>query len=193
MASGWFQWATGRPNTAGIEFWKEPDRCGWLSKQGEQMSQRVTGSCIHSQHTSCQGVHLTIPVFSACHAGEYIKTWRRRSVVNCSCSTSVCWRWQGSRQLPTMCTPRWFVLKQGKIFWFKDQDLTPETVPRGVIDVRAELACGRCRVAWVVQQAGSNVGATHCRPGAFHQYNKSTRGCSTLMLHRAAMLVKPPC
>mmetsp|Transcript_9831 Transcript_9831/g.24513 ORF Transcript_9831/g.24513 Transcript_9831/m.24513 type:complete len:140 (-) Transcript_9831:487-906(-) len=44
--------------------------------------------------------------------GEYIKTWRRR----------------------------WFVLKQGKIFWFKSEVVTPDAVPRGVIDVNKCLS-----------------------------------------------------
>uniref|UniRef100_A0A0E0DS78 PH domain-containing protein n=1 Tax=Oryza meridionalis TaxID=40149 RepID=A0A0E0DS78_9ORYZ len=39
--------------------------------------------------------------------GEYIKTWRRR----------------------------WFVLKQGRLFWFKDAAVTRGSVPRGVIPV----------------------------------------------------------
>ena len=39
--------------------------------------------------------------------GEHIKTWRRR----------------------------WFVLKQGKIFWFKSDAVTQNSTPRGVIDV----------------------------------------------------------
>lgn len=44
--------------------------------------------------------------------GEYIKTWRRR----------------------------WFVLKQGKIFWFKSDAVTPESIPRGVVDVNKCLS-----------------------------------------------------
>ncbi|KAL3652219.1 Fatty acid synthase subunit beta [Castilleja foliolosa] len=39
--------------------------------------------------------------------GEYIKTWRRR----------------------------WFVLKQGKVFWFKESMVTRASRPRGVIPV----------------------------------------------------------
>ncbi|GAA0186451.1 hypothetical protein Leryth_008600 [Lithospermum erythrorhizon] len=39
--------------------------------------------------------------------GEYIKTWRRR----------------------------WFVLKQGKLFWFKESTVTRGSIPRGVIPV----------------------------------------------------------
>lgn len=39
--------------------------------------------------------------------GEYIKTWRRR----------------------------WFVLKQGKLFWFKESVVTRASRPRGVIPV----------------------------------------------------------
>ncbi|GJP70902.1 hypothetical protein CLOP_g1792 [Closterium sp. NIES-67] len=58
-----------------IEFWKDPERSGWLTKQG-----------------------------------EYIKTWRRR----------------------------WFVLKEGHMFWFKDDKVTKDSQPRGVINV------GRC-------------------------------------------------
>mmetsp|Transcript_2025 Transcript_2025/g.4624 ORF Transcript_2025/g.4624 Transcript_2025/m.4624 type:complete len:127 (+) Transcript_2025:188-568(+) len=39
--------------------------------------------------------------------GEFIKTWRRR----------------------------WFILKQGKIFWFKTDEVGPTSIPRGVIDI----------------------------------------------------------
>mmetsp|Transcript_3204 Transcript_3204/g.5507 ORF Transcript_3204/g.5507 Transcript_3204/m.5507 type:complete len:148 (+) Transcript_3204:96-539(+) len=44
--------------------------------------------------------------------GEYIKTWRKR----------------------------WFVLKGGKIFWFKSNVVTQESVPRGCIDVNKCLS-----------------------------------------------------
>lgn len=57
----------------GIEFWSNPERSGWLTKQG-----------------------------------DYIKTWRRR----------------------------WFILKQGKLFWFRDShNITRGSTPRGVIPV----------------------------------------------------------
>ncbi|RAL36930.1 unnamed protein product [Cuscuta campestris] len=56
----------------GVQYWSNPERTGWLTKQG-----------------------------------EYIKTWRRR----------------------------WFVLKQGKLFWFKESSITRESRPRGVIPV----------------------------------------------------------
>ncbi|OIV92024.1 hypothetical protein TanjilG_20181 [Lupinus angustifolius] len=57
----------------GIEFWSNPERTGWLTKQG-----------------------------------DYIKTWRRR----------------------------WFILKQGKLLWFKDPTAAaPSGIPRGVISV----------------------------------------------------------
>ncbi|XP_016164161.1 pleckstrin homology domain-containing protein 1-like [Arachis ipaensis] len=59
-----------------IEFWSNPERTGWLTKQG-----------------------------------EYIKTWRRR----------------------------WFVLKQGELFWFKDSTVTRASKPRGVIPVASYL------------------------------------------------------
>uniref|UniRef100_A0ACD5WK79 Uncharacterized protein n=2 Tax=Avena sativa TaxID=4498 RepID=A0ACD5WK79_AVESA len=72
---------TGAPSadadpTGGVDFWRAPERGGWLDKQG-----------------------------------EYIKTWRRR----------------------------WFVLKQGKLFWFKDSTVTRASVPRGVIPVASCL------------------------------------------------------
>ncbi|CAI9273694.1 unnamed protein product [Lactuca saligna] len=60
----------------GVEYWLNPERTGWLTKQG-----------------------------------EYIKTWRRR----------------------------WFVLKQGKVFWFKESIVTRGSRPRGVIPVAACL------------------------------------------------------
>ncbi|CAL9123572.1 unnamed protein product [Musa textilis] len=60
----------------GVAFWSNPERAGWLTKQG-----------------------------------EYIKTWRRR----------------------------WFVLKQGKLFWFKDSHVTRASAPRGVIPVASCL------------------------------------------------------
>jgi hypothetical protein len=44
--------------------------------------------------------------------GEFIKTWRRR----------------------------WFILKQGKIFWFMSDAVTQETIPRGVIDINKCLS-----------------------------------------------------
>lgn len=62
--------AQGNEDYGGVEFWSNPERTGWLMKQG-----------------------------------EYIKTWRRR----------------------------WFVLKQGKLFWFKESTVTRGSVPRGVI------------------------------------------------------------
>ncbi|KAG5109701.1 hypothetical protein JHK82_038924 [Glycine max] len=75
MASLW-RAATGMTDNAtdydGVEFWSNPERTGWLTKQG-----------------------------------EYIKTWRRR----------------------------WFVLKQGKLFWFKDSAVTRASRPRGVVPV----------------------------------------------------------
>ncbi|KAL9231429.1 hypothetical protein vseg_006661 [Gypsophila vaccaria] len=60
------------PAHEGVEFWVEPERSGWLTKQG-----------------------------------EYIKTWRRR----------------------------WFVLKQGKLFWFKESAVTRGSRARGVVPV----------------------------------------------------------
>ncbi|KAG7554233.1 Pleckstrin homology domain [Arabidopsis suecica] len=80
MASLWRAVIGGQSNNSddygGVEFWSNPERTGWLTKQG-----------------------------------EYIKTWRRR----------------------------WFVLKQGKLFWFKDSDITRVSRPRGVVPVASCL------------------------------------------------------
>ncbi|KAK8545008.1 hypothetical protein V6N13_066317 [Hibiscus sabdariffa] len=60
-------------NYKGVEFWANPERAGWLTKQG-----------------------------------DYIKTWRRR----------------------------WFILKQGKLLWFKDPaSVSRRSAPRGVVSV----------------------------------------------------------
>jgi hypothetical protein len=47
---------------------------------------------------------------------------------------------------------RWFVMKQGKIFWFKSDVVTPDSVPRGVIDVSVARAEGvpRKRGVWAL-------------------------------------------
>jgi hypothetical protein len=75
---GVMNYFTGKTSDADtkVEFWNNPERSGWLMKQG-----------------------------------EFIKTWRRR----------------------------WFVLKQGRIFWFKEQQLTPYSKSRGVIPVSSCL------------------------------------------------------
>ncbi|KAK1299501.1 hypothetical protein QJS10_CPB14g01736 [Acorus calamus] len=65
-------WKATDETHGGVEFWTDPERSGWLTKQG-----------------------------------EYIKTWRRR----------------------------WFVLKQGKLFWFKESVVSRSSRPRGVIPV----------------------------------------------------------
>ncbi|EFN54128.1 hypothetical protein CHLNCDRAFT_13944, partial [Chlorella variabilis] len=44
--------------------------------------------------------------------GEFMKTWRRR----------------------------WFILKDGKIFWFKSDIVGPNTQPRGIIEVNKCLS-----------------------------------------------------
>ncbi|KAL4188356.1 hypothetical protein AMTRI_Chr08g202010 [Amborella trichopoda] len=67
---------------------------------------------------STEPVEPTVPFWSSpertgwlMKQGEYIKTWRRR----------------------------WFVLKQGKLFWFKDSHVTQASKSRGVIPVSSCL------------------------------------------------------
>lgn len=35
---------------------------------------------------------------------------------------------------------RWFILKEGRIFWFKVEHVTPDDVPRGIIEVQKCLS-----------------------------------------------------
>lgn len=96
---------------AGVEFWHSPERCGWLMKQGTflllsrkklstppppSLSRASTGR--HGRKRPGSLPH-SLADRSVPHppAGEYIKTWRRR----------------------------WFILKQGKIFWFKTEEVGP--------------------------------------------------------------------
>mmetsp|Transcript_37 Transcript_37/g.61 ORF Transcript_37/g.61 Transcript_37/m.61 type:complete len:130 (+) Transcript_37:232-621(+) len=61
----------------GVRFWENPERTGWLMKQG-----------------------------------AWIKTWRRR----------------------------WFVMKDGLIFWFKTDQISVSSVPRGIVEVNKCLS-----------------------------------------------------
>lgn len=63
--------------TDGVQFWQNPERAGWLEKQG-----------------------------------TWLPNWRRR----------------------------WFILKQGKLIWFKDNIISPDSVPRGVIEIKGCIA-----------------------------------------------------
>jgi hypothetical protein len=55
-----------------------------------------------------------------------------------------CPLWSTQHGVPVRDLPvhpcRWFVLKQGKVFWFKSDAVTQESVPRGVIEVGAMQA-----------------------------------------------------
>eukprot|EP01025_Chloroclados_australasicus_P029568 TRINITY_DN2956_c0_g1_i1.p1 TRINITY_DN2956_c0_g1~~TRINITY_DN2956_c0_g1_i1.p1 ORF type:complete len:186 (-),score=13.13 TRINITY_DN2956_c0_g1_i1:289-846(-) len=88
-------------DTGGIEFWHNPERAGWLEKQG-----------------------------------AWLPNWRRR----------------------------WFVLKDGKLMWFKEDVLTPDSQPRGVIEISQCLAikgaedakpCADKQFAFEISTAGS--------------------------------------
>ena len=95
---------------AGVEFWHSPERCGWLMKQGTflLLSRKKLSTHPPSLSRASTGRHGRKRPGSLPHsladrsvphlpAGEYIKTWRRR----------------------------WFILKQGKIFWFKTEEVGP--------------------------------------------------------------------
>lgn len=131
----------------GVEFWHSPERCGWLTKQGTTCAVIVGLSVLlvsltpfplglvqekrrrlllrhlargekteiyfameskeaASDESGRTGsffrlelllTHALLFSFLFDHLGEYIKTWRRR----------------------------WFILKQGKIFWFKTESVGP--------------------------------------------------------------------
>jgi hypothetical protein len=100
-------------NYGDVEFWHTPERTGWLMKQGVHCGLRCQCAKLHGsgrrravplRHMArltpavlrtLWQPSLQLPVVDA--AGEYIKTWRRR----------------------------WFILKQGRIFWFKTEYVTP--------------------------------------------------------------------
>ena len=69
-------WKGKEANEEPSDSWANPERTGWLMKQG-----------------------------------EYLKTWRRR----------------------------WFVLKRGKLFWFKNSYISSASKPRGIIPVTSCL------------------------------------------------------
>jgi hypothetical protein len=87
-----------------VRYWEEPERCGWLMKQGTCVSL----SLLVFIHTSvCTAKTLTILLMVLCFTGEFLKSWRRR----------------------------WFVLKDGRLFWFKSDHVTQDVVPRGVVKI----------------------------------------------------------
>jgi len=141
----------GPQNIGDVEFWHGPERAGWLMKQGMHAllgaceRRRRLGLLIPPPPPHCIRPSSQVTtgkthdaVFRPCRArvrpsntgprssdvaggmhdllcvrcsGEYIKTWRRR----------------------------WFVLKQGKIFWFKSDIITP---------VRAHASLSRPFACW---------------------------------------------
>jgi hypothetical protein len=68
-----------------------------------------------------------------------------------------------AKSFHVLSAPRWFILKQGKIFWFKSDVVTPETVPRGIIDVSATL----CSWFWclMLQEQGMPYSLQSCVHG----------------------------
>lgn len=61
-------------DTGGVEFWRQPERSGWLMKQGEQ--EPVEVCCRRRSHIlPCLTLLLAAP---NARAGEFVKTWRRR-------------------------------------------------------------------------------------------------------------------
>lgn len=59
-------------------------------------------------------------------------------------------------------------MKQGKIFWFKSDVLTPDSIPRGVIDVRARAR--GCRVTALQPQ--HPLPTAHLLNSSYTQVNK---------------------
>lgn len=58
--------------------------------------------------------------------GEFIKTWRRRwvGVLVADGKHSI------TLMVSSTCARRWFVLKGGKIFWFKSDIVTPVRITK---------------------------------------------------------------
>ena len=79
-------------DTGGVQFWHEPEREGWLEKQGafRDMPRQCTVYAAHSNK-------VNVPKWSTSAPGTWLRNWRRR----------------------------WFILKDGKMMWFKDNIITP--------------------------------------------------------------------
>lgn len=70
----------GRNQETGVEFWRQPERSGWLMKQGAYHCTLPRSG--HGKGTEESGipprVFLTLLPSRYYPAGEFMKTWRRR-------------------------------------------------------------------------------------------------------------------
>lgn len=115
---------TGRSACGDVEFWHGQERTGWLMKQGTVLSlTAVTQICCRA---TCFAKLTACPAYRRVHQDLAPKVFQQAF-----CSGSAA---DLQLAVPDMRSPcRWFVLKQGKIFWFKSDIVSP---------VRTVFCCG---------------------------------------------------
>ena len=69
---------SGRPDTGAVEFWRDPERAGWLMKQGETREERRRRERRAARDGGATHTHPNRPPPTFPPPGEFIKTWRRR-------------------------------------------------------------------------------------------------------------------
>ena len=109
----------GKQQVGDVEFWHGHERAGWLMKQGDHKQTQLAGFDKRPKLTSiccCQASSSRHGVGGASAAAlRAIVVTETAAVCDCAYSS----------ESAHILTCRYFVLKQGKIFWFKSDVITP--------------------------------------------------------------------
>lgn len=141
-------------DTGGVEFWRQPERSGWLMKQGkprDRVATPVFGLSEPRLHVPCPPMcpllqaSLSRPGGEGGRAAQWWAAWRwrRRRVRGASPGA----HWLNCPLKPlsllhcAVTIRRWFVLKDGKIFWFKTDIVGPVS---GMARLSAGNSPARC-------------------------------------------------
>lgn len=120
-----------KPESDGIEFWHNPERSGWLMKQGgcatQPRRQYACSTFVKQGQLTC----VLLPFLQE-------STSRRGAAGVCQHGVVPHGQSKSQRSCVYITRPlmypllmcdhnprRWFVLKQGKIYWFKSDVVTP--------------------------------------------------------------------
>lgn len=159
--AGFLSALAGKPPACDVEFWHGAERSGWLMKQGRgERREREGGEGGRGAPTL-----MWRPFFRRRAHLSFLRRVHQDVAPPVSGDRGRPRRENGRHGTgrhapprnrphpappPFLPRPSWFVLKEGKIFWFKTDALTPASTPRGVIDVHrclsvkgAEDALGR--------------------------------------------------